>query len=124
MDKEKIQSALEGIQREIPGCSVAIAARFKDSSLIASVNKMPGFDTKTAATSGTRSISTAMKAIHILNPKLHAEESLVTGERVHFLIRMYPDKGVWLGLALSLDANLGMARVAIKKYHDLFYQNL
>ena len=124
MNKEKIQSALESIQREIPGCAVVVATKFKDSSLIASVSKMPGFDVNMAATSGTNSISTAMKVIQILNPKLHAEESLVTGESIQFLIRMYPEKGVWLGMALSLDANLGMARISIKKHHDEFYNNL
>lgn len=124
MDKEKIQKALEGIQREVPGCIMVGLAKFKDGSPIAYVNKNPNIDPLVAMKSGSRSVSTAMKAVQILNPKTQAEESLLTTEVIQFLIRMYPEKGAWFALGLTLDANLGMARIIIKKYFDQFYQEL
>lgn len=98
--------------------------RFKDGISIANVNTDPKFNVAVASANGTHSISTAMKAVQVLNPALHAEESLLTTEKEYFLIRMWPDRGLWLGLGLSLDANLGIARVSINKHLDEVLQNV
>lgn len=124
MDKNKLNQALDSIRKEIPGCIVVGLTRFDDGINIANASNDPNFDVTTATAYGTNSIKTAMKVIQVINPKLHAEESLLTSEKMHFLIRMLPEKGVWLGIGLALTSNLGIARVVVKKYEDTIFRNL
>lgn len=119
MAKGKLNEVVESFKKEVPGFISTDIVGLADGLSIAGGSIDPNFDASIAAAYYATVASAYIKTCHAIDTTLVPEDLLFTTDKMCLLMRILPGETHFFGLAVSLDSNLGICRILMKKYEDL-----
>lgn len=118
MAKGKLNEIIEDFKKEVPGFISTDVVSLADGLSIGGGSIDPNFDSSIASAYYATVASAYVKTCHAIDTTLEPEDILITTDKLCILIRLLKDSGYYHGLAVSLDSNLGICRLLMKKYEE------
>jgi len=119
-----INAILEELIHEVPDVIAAEVVSIDDGTPLVATSHDPAFDPDIAAAHFAEVVKTNEKAIEALKKGRRVEEVLLTTEDFYLIVRILSGTRFCAGLAIPKEGNVGMARMAMKKYEKRFVETL
>lgn len=111
---------IQSFQDEVPGFISADIVEIETGMSIGGGTIDPEFDSEMASASYAEVVKSNRRALSLLGmPETASEDVLITTKDAYLLIREL-GTSYYLGLVISKDGNLGMARMLTRRYADKF----
>ena len=115
---------LEELEREIPDVIAAEVVSIDEGVPLVATTNDPAFDVDVIAAYYAEVIKTNEKALEILKRGGKLEEVLLTTDEFYLIVRILPDTRFYVGLAIAMKGNVGMARMVLKRYEKRFLETI
>ena len=115
---------MEELSREIPDYIAVEVASIDDGTPLVATSQDPAFDSDVDAAYYTEVLKTTEKALEVLRKGRTLEEVLLTTDECYLIVRVLPNTRFYVAVAIAKKGNIGMARMAMKKYEKRFVENL
>jgi predicted regulator of Ras-like GTPase activity (Roadblock/LC7/MglB family) len=124
MAKAKVSEVLAEFRKEIPGFISSDIVSLADGISIGGGSVDPRFDSSVASAYYANVMTSTLKTVAAIDPKIEVEDFLITTEKMIVLIRILKGSDYCHLLAASHDSNLGICRLVLKKYEPQFISAL
>lgn len=115
---------VEELSREIPDSIAVEVASIDDGTPLVATAHDPTYDADTAAAYYAEIVKTTEKALEVLKRGRKLEEVLLTTDEWYLIVRVLPGTRFSVGAVIAKEGNIGMARMAMKKYEKRFIETL
>jgi CheY-like chemotaxis protein len=119
-----IKAVLEEFAREIPNVIAAEVVSIDDGTPLVAISHDPAFEPEVAAAYYAEVVKISERALEALKKGRRLEEVLLTADEFYLIVRMLSNTRFYVGLAIAKEGNVGMARMAMKKYEKSFVETL
>jgi CheY-like chemotaxis protein len=119
-----ITAVLEELTREIPNIIAAEVVSIDEGTPLVAISHDPAFEPEVAAAYYAEVVKSNEKALEALKKGRRLEEVLITTDEFYLLVRTFPETRFYVSLVIAKEGNIGMARMAMKKFEKRFVETL
>ncbi len=121
---DSVNRILKELTSEVPDLIAAEIVSIEEGVPIVAETTNQAFDPDVTAAYYTEVIKINEKALDVLKKGGKLEEVLLTTDEFYLILRILPDTRFCVGVAITRQGNVGMARMVIKRFEKRFVEIL